>query len=623
VKQERFCFLRPRFKLEPFLRSLVARRVFALFITCALVPVVAIALLSFVQTSEVLRDQAFARLQSANRSYSTALHARILEAEEHLVAIADAIQRGRSLPDVGVVGGRTRFAAVRILRKEASGLNDEIPTLHSLTDSVWAHLARGESALVVEPLRESPIAILRYVDASAPERGVLVAELQSDYLWGPLEALPGAEIAAVADGQLLYSSDSFPEGLARRVSDGASSTGALEWKEEDDARLSTYRLLFLKPRFAHPGFTVVASLQESDALAALKAFQGLFPPVILLAVLAAMLLSITQLRRRMVPLEKLIEGTKEIGSGRFSTRVQVRSGDEFEMLAGSMNEMAERLESTDAERQRQTRIAQERQEQLIQADKMASLGILVSGVAHEVNNPNSLIRLNTQLLRDAWSDVDSILAKHHDEAGDFPLGAMTYSELATRIPTLLDDTLNGSDRITRIVDGLKDFARQAPAELSHAVDMNAVCRSAVKLVRTAIDSHTNHFSESYHPSPQPVRGDFQRLEQVVVNLLINACEALPHRDKALRLSTHGNADDGAVTVRVDDEGVGIPADALQHVTDPFFTSKRAEGGTGLGLSICATITKEHGGALRFAPREGGGTRAELTLPLSRLQSETW
>jgi polar amino acid transport system substrate-binding protein len=217
---------------------------------------------------------------------------------------------------------------------------------------------------------------------------------------------------------------------------------------------------------------------------------------------------------------------------------------------------------------------------------------------------------------DAWADVAPILATRYEETGDFPLGTMMYSEVAREIPTILTDTLSGSERIARIVEDLTGFARQKPQELTEDVDLDDVCRSAVKLILREINAHTNRFDESYASSPHRVRGDFQRLEQVVINLILNACQALPDRERALSVETGRNADAHVVTLRVSDEGTGISPEAMAHITDPFFTTKRDRGGTGLGLSICSTIVREHRGTLRFLPREGGGTLAELTLPNS-------
>jgi polar amino acid transport system substrate-binding protein len=112
-----------------------------------------------------------------------------------------------------------------------------------------------------------------------------------------------------------------------------------------------------------------------------------------------------------------------------------------------------------------------------------------------------------------------------------------------------------------------------------------------------------------------IRGDAQRLEQVVVNLLLNACQALPDRERGIRVATFLDPGRSQVVLEVRDEGAGIAAEHLPHLTDPFFTTRREKGGTGLGLWICAAIVEEHGGTLSFRSRPGEGTVVALTLPL--------
>ena len=111
-----------------------------------------------------------------------------------------------------------------------------------------------------------------------------------------------------------------------------------------------------------------------------------------------------------------------------------------------------------------------------------------------------------------------------------------------------------------------------------------------------------------------MRGNAQRIEQVVVNLLLNACEALPDPERAVRVATEHDRDAGVVRIAVRDEGVGIPPEHLARLTDPFFTTKRDQGGTGLGLSVSAAIVKEHGGTLEFRSPPGAGTTVVLSLP---------
>lgn len=251
------------------------------------------------------------------------------------------------------------------------------------------------------------------------------------------------------------------------------------------------------------------------------------------------------------------------------------------------------------------------QQQLIQADKMTSLGILVSGVAHEINNPSSLLLLNLPVVKEVFQDAEEILERHYEAHGDFDLGGLPYSRMRDEINPMIDDMLVGTNRIRRIVDDLRDFARQTPSDLSERVDLNDVISTAIRLVDNTIRQSSDHFSVSYTPGLPAFLGNAQRIEQVVINLIVNACQALKDSTQAISVCTyqHGKY----LCLEVTDEGHGIDPDDIQRLSDPFFTTRREEGGTGLGLSVSNSIVQEHGGVLTYESVVGQGTTARLLL----------
>jgi C4-dicarboxylate-specific signal transduction histidine kinase len=255
------------------------------------------------------------------------------------------------------------------------------------------------------------------------------------------------------------------------------------------------------------------------------------------------------------------------------------------------------------------------QEQMMQASKMVALGTLVSGVAHEVNNPNNFIMLNTPLLLEAWENGKPILDEYYEKNGDFLLGGMPYSEMRENIPILFSGILDGAKRIKQIIEDLRDFVRRDASDMTQSVDVNAVIKSALSLLSNMIMKSTRHFSVDYGEHLPLLKGNFQRLEQVIINLIQNACQALLDVQKGIVVSTSFDEKRQGLVIRVEDEGVGIPSEILLHVTDPFFTTKHDLGGTGLGLSISSRIVKEHRGTLTFTSGEGKGTKAEIYLPL--------
>lgn len=255
------------------------------------------------------------------------------------------------------------------------------------------------------------------------------------------------------------------------------------------------------------------------------------------------------------------------------------------------------------------------QQQLIQADKLASLGVLAAGVAHEISNPNNFILLNAQLLKEAWQDIHPVLDAFAKENPSFIVAGIPYSEIKDHIEALHSDILAGSNRIKTIVKSLKSYARQDQGEFNQSVDINAVIKSTIRLTRNLIKKSTRQFSVKYGKDLPTIRGNFLQLEQVFVNLITNACHSIQDADRAVRISSKLADDDEAVIVNIEDEGVGIDPEHLSRIFDPFFTTKRDSRGTGLGLSISYQIIKDHKGSIRLTSNLDEGTKATVKLPV--------
>ena len=267
------------------------------------------------------------------------------------------------------------------------------------------------------------------------------------------------------------------------------------------------------------------------------------------------------------------------------------------------------------ERKQAEEKAQRHREQLHQASKMVAMGTLVSGVAHDINNPNNFIMLNAPLLRDAWENIQPILTEYYRENGDFIVAGMNFTEMRQRVPALFDGLIDGSRRIQQIVDDLKKFVRKGKPDLTETVDINSVVKSSIALLGNMIETSTRRFRVSYAKNLPPLTGNFNRLEQVVINLIQNACQALPSRKAGLSVTTGFDTGNRCITVTVEDEGRGIPAESLPRITDTFYTTKYEQGGVGLGLSISTRIVEEHGGRMTFRSEPDKGTRVDVSLPV--------
>ena len=259
--------------------------------------------------------------------------------------------------------------------------------------------------------------------------------------------------------------------------------------------------------------------------------------------------------------------------------------------------------------------AQMQREQLYQSAKMASLGTLVSGVAHEINNPISAVMLNVQVFGRFWQSVRPVLDDYCAGGGGIDIGGMHYADISQRMPQLIEHTLDGVERVKRIVGDLKDFSGQRPNDLEEAVDLNTVVRKAAGLVASMIKKATVDFQCRYAEALPAFRGNGQRIEQVVINLLVNACQAMSDPQQPLRVATGVDKTGRWLFVEITDTGEGMPPEVLNRITDPFFTTRRDTGGTGLGLAISDTIIRDHGGRLQFDSRPGRGTTVAAWVPV--------
>lgn len=256
----------------------------------------------------------------------------------------------------------------------------------------------------------------------------------------------------------------------------------------------------------------------------------------------------------------------------------------------------------------------QQQQNLVQADKMATLGILISGVAHEINNPNNFILLNSNNISDVWRDVIPILDKKLKDKGDFSIAGLPYSEIRDDVPPLITGIAEGAERIRRIVQSLKDFARKDSGDLDNSVNINTIIETSVLILNNLIKRSTHHFIVEYYQGTAEVKGNFQQIEQVIINLITNACQALTDPSQAIAVIIYIN-DLGKFIIEIKDEGRGIAPEHINHILDPFFTTKRDSGGTGLGLSISYNIVKDHHGDLQFESQPGHGTTARVILPV--------
>jgi signal transduction histidine kinase len=249
--------------------------------------------------------------------------------------------------------------------------------------------------------------------------------------------------------------------------------------------------------------------------------------------------------------------------------------------------------------------------------RLASIGVLATGIAHEINNPNNSIYYNSCLIQDSWNDILPILEEYKEDNGDFSMGGLPFSETRDKIIYACASTIDHTSRIKKIVANLKFFARNNSGEINEEVQVIDVIGEALLIINNEIRKHTDLLSLDLPNNLPKVKGNAQKLEQVFINIVLNALHALPGKDKKIHISARYDEIQEAVNLSVHDEGIGIDESCIDKITQPFYTTKPDNIGTGLGLSISNSIIKEHKGKLLIESELNKGTTVTISIPATK------
>ena len=287
-------------------------------------------------------------------------------------------------------------------------------------------------------------------------------------------------------------------------------------------------------------------------------------------------------RTLMRPVNDLVVAARQLGAGDLGQRVRTEDDtEEIALLGTTFNMMASSIEERDEQ------LRQRAQEEIMKSERLAMIGRLSAGVAHEINNPlGGILLLSRLLLRKA------------------PSGGVERDNLQ-RIA-------NDAERCQKIVQGLLDFARQRDPT-TKPLNVNDVVRKALPLLENQAVFHNVKIQQNLHPNLPPANVDESQMEQVFLNLIMNAAEAM-NGEGTLTIATKHVTDAWRVEISFSDTGEGIPEKNLARLFEPFFTTKEVGHGTGLGLSISHGIVERHGGSISVKSRVGEGTTFVVSLP---------
>ena len=333
-----------------FLPGKVARRILILFVLCAFLPVLALALLSLGQARAVFTEHSQADLTAVSKAYALKVYERLLLANKGMQHTALALRYGAAPTDSVPPTLDGMYLSLTVVGPDVRPVPvfGQALSWPQIGGFAVAHLAQDESVLIVERAAGVPprIVLLHMIDANRPERFALAAELNPDELWGSADGLSDAiGLCVIAEtGAKLFCSPGAPSSdaaaPARAVTDASGGSSIAAARE---AMIAGQWQLFLKPKFYTPYWTVIATEPSSAAMAPVEKFSRVFVEVILLSLLLVALLSVGQIRRTMGPLDKLIKGTRRLAGADFAHRVAIAGDDEFGQLATSFNDMAARV----------------------------------------------------------------------------------------------------------------------------------------------------------------------------------------------------------------------------------------------------------------------------------------
>jgi signal transduction histidine kinase/CheY-like chemotaxis protein len=258
-----------------------------------------------------------------------------------------------------------------------------------------------------------------------------------------------------------------------------------------------------------------------------------------------------------------------------------------------------------------------RLQQVIQADKLASLGEVVAGVAHEINNPNSFISYNVPLLEETWQMLLPIINEFAASNTEWCAGNMGIDELRKDMADIIQAIKTGSDRIKKVVSNLKEFARLDDSAQMKPVQINEVLENTLTIVGARLRKAVRKVNIDLAKDLPQIPGHFQKLEQVTANLVLNAANAISDKDQGLvNIYTRFLNWANAVIVEVEDNGKGMPREVVSRIFDPFFTTRRESGGTGLGLSVTYGLVQEHNGVISVLSHPSIGSKFTVYLPIN-------
>ena len=574
---------------KAFLTSKVARRIFFLFLLCALLPLVILALVTSSAVDSQLSEQAIKRLNQNCKVKGLEIYNNLRALEAELETFRSSLSGETGLkyhPDHGFPspsksGGFKNLALLSQEQKEVY-LREGFPDGFKIAPDELDHMRTGRSLLLVHQGPKGPpkIFMAGLVKMNQSQESLILGEVEPNYVWGMeseddlISDMPLFVLGPKKEVLLSLPRDLNTDKNILSAISGSSAAGTIEYDFKGDRYLIGYWRLYLKYHFFTTGWTIVMSQARSTVLAPVAYFKKFFFLFAVLTFLVVCLLSVVLIRKSLIPIETLRKGTGQIANGEFGIEVDIRSGDEFENLGRDFNEMSRKLK--------------EGREMLVQSAKMGAVGQMAAGVVHEIGQPLTSI-----------SGLIDI----------FGLGKPSDADKRR-----LDLMRKEMERLTTIVSRFKNFARVSEHTMK-PLSLDEVVEATYALLEHQLQMKRVYCNLEKQGDLPPILGDRNSLQQVFINLIINSMDALEgKKDEKPTVTVRTYSQNGKVCVEVKDNGSGIPKEIQEKIFDPFFTTKGPERGTGLGLAIISSILHQHHANISLESEVGKGTQFKVSFP---------
>jgi signal transduction histidine kinase/CheY-like chemotaxis protein len=246
--------------------------------------------------------------------------------------------------------------------------------------------------------------------------------------------------------------------------------------------------------------------------------------------------------------------------------------------------------------------------------RLATVGTLAASVAHEINNPNNAILLQSSWLAKSLPEFKSYLEENNEQVESYVIGGQSFPTAMDRFSEFVTSIIKNSKRIGTITKNLKEMSKPDDGTILEEIEVHKLFEAVLSILANQLNNYCNCYTVDIADNLPKIYGNAQQLEQVFINLILNALQSTPDKIGEIRITAKYNKDSEKIVLRIQDEGVGIPQENLEKIFLPFFTTKLDKGGTGLGLSICQSILSKHDGCIEVFSTPETGTEVRVDLP---------